>query len=421
VRVHLVPDIAPDGEVNGVYSLVIDVDEDHRLREALTEQEARLRFFAENIPGPIAVVDRDLNYIFANKHFQRIRGLPAEAIVGRPVVEVIGEEELAQFVTPYLERLRRGEMCSYERTVGPAGAVARWHLVRLVPIMAGDGAFGGYYVVATDVHETKLAQEQLRESEAQLRLYTDNIPDAVAYLDSNRVIRFVNKHFAEQRGVSADEIVGKTTAEALGAETAAWIAERTQRVFDRGEVATYERTFTMHGRGEVAPREGGAALRRVGAARARHVRGRARHQRSPARCTRSSRRARRSCASSPRTSRVDLLHRPRARLHLREQPVPRHARHHARVRARQAPRRGVLAKVMDELAPHLERVLLGEERIYERTIRVPTARTVGSASGCRQGATPLAWSVATTSSPPTSTTSSARRRSSRRRNGSCAR
>jgi diguanylate cyclase (GGDEF)-like protein/PAS domain S-box-containing protein len=247
VRVHLVPDVGSDGEVHGVYSLVIDVHDDHELREAVQRQEARLRFFAENIPGPIALVDKNLNYIFANKPFQRIRGLPLDRIVVHPVREVIGDDEFARFVEPYLEALRRGESCSYERTVGPPGAEPRWHLLRLTPIMDAEGGFNGYYVVGSDIHDIKIAEDRRRESEAQLRLYTDNIPDAVAYLDRNRVIRFVNKHFADQRGVTVESMVGKTTAQALGEDVAAWIRERTQKVFDQGEVATYERLVPLPG------------------------------------------------------------------------------------------------------------------------------------------------------------------------------
>ena len=112
-----------------------------------------------------------------------------------------------------------------------------------------------------DIHDIKLAQERLAAQEAQLRLYTDNIPDAVAYLDRNRRILFANRHFAQQRGATPTEIIGRTTAEVMGPETAAWIAERTQKVLDRGETATYERVTTMpDGTQALVAREGGAAL-----------------------------------------------------------------------------------------------------------------------------------------------------------------
>jgi diguanylate cyclase (GGDEF)-like protein/PAS domain S-box-containing protein len=372
VRVHLVPDVGPDGEVNGVYSLVIDVDDDHRLREALTAQEARLRFFAENIPGPIAVVDGALDYVFANKHFQRLRGVPLDAIVGHPVREVLGEAEFEQYVAPYLERLKRGEACSYERTVGPPGVEPRWHLVRLVPITAADGGFGGYYVVATDVHETKLAQEQLREREAQLRLYTDNIPDAVAYLDRNRVIRFVNKHFADQRGVRAEDMVGHTTAEVMGEETASWIAARTERVFEHGEVVTYERLITtpqgeqrwLHVKAVPHFDDDGKTVRGMYVVAHDISEVRDVHEKLAAR----EEELRFFAENIPESICYIDLERGCTFVNNQFLATRGISRDYA---LGKFPEQVYSPDVMRELGPHLERVLLGEERVYERSVPTP--------------------------------------------------
>jgi diguanylate cyclase (GGDEF)-like protein/PAS domain S-box-containing protein len=246
IRVHLIPDVGGDGEVRGAYSLVIDVDHDHRMREALERQEAQLRYLAENIPGPIAVVDRDFRYVFANKVFQRQRGVRLEEVVGRHVRDVLGADLAAKYFDPFLERLNRGEPCSFERKVGPQGGEQRWHLVNLAPIMDARGAFNGCYIVASDIHDIKMGEERLRAQQVQLRLFTDNIPDAVAYFDRERRIRFANRKFAMLRGfATAEEVIGKTTVETVGPEVAAWIAQRTQKVLDRGEVATYERLTPM--------------------------------------------------------------------------------------------------------------------------------------------------------------------------------
>src|SRR5688572_24142226 len=247
VRVHLVPDVETDGRVKGLYSLMIDVDRDHRLREALERQQAQLRHFAENIPGPVAVVDAEFRYLFVNKHFERLYGRSLEDLRNQRVPEVIGAERAARYFEPYIERLRRGEVCTYERLITPPEGEARWYLVRLVPIIDDAGRFGGYYVVGSDIHDIKLAQERLAAKEAQLRLYTDNIPDAVAYLNRERRIVFANRHFAAQRGAAPGEVVGKTTAEFLGPDLATWIAQRTQRVFDHGETVTYERVAQLPG------------------------------------------------------------------------------------------------------------------------------------------------------------------------------
>ncbi len=249
IRGHMIPDRDSSGAVVGVLIVLLDIEQDHQLRRAVEAKEAQLRSFAQNIPGPIAVVDQNFRYVFANRMFEESRGLPLEKIVGRRVDEVLGAEASAEFFAPYVDRLKRGETCTHERLVGAPGEPERWHQVQLAPIMVpmedGSRRFNGYYIVSSDIHDIKVAQEKLAAQEAQLRLYTDNIPDSVAYLDRNRRFLFANRHFAEQRGTTVDRIIGRTTEEVLGRELSTWIAERTQRVFDRGETATYERIVTL--------------------------------------------------------------------------------------------------------------------------------------------------------------------------------
>jgi diguanylate cyclase (GGDEF)-like protein/PAS domain S-box-containing protein len=244
IRVHLIPDVADDGAVRGIYSVVVDIDQDQKLRYALVAQEEKLRFFTDNIPEAIAWLDPDFRYRFANKVFATIRGQNETGIVGNTVADVLGEDAAKQYFEPYIEALRRGETCSYERLVGPPGGEGRWLLVRLVPQMTPDGTFEGLYVVSSDIHDIKLAQERLAHQEAQLRLFTDNIPDSVAYLDPERRYVFVNRTFAEQRGMSREHIIGRTSAEVLGQDAADELQPLVARV-QEGESVAYERLITL--------------------------------------------------------------------------------------------------------------------------------------------------------------------------------
>ncbi len=243
VRVALTPDVV-DGKVHGIFSVMIDIDDDKRLREALEQQERQLRFYAENIPEAIAFIDGESRYKFANKTYQRLRGQSADQILGLTTTEVMGAAAVAEAFDPYMEQLRRGETVTYERLAGNHGAERRWVLVRLVPWMDTAGKYGGCYVVGTDIHELKLARERLAEQEAKLRLYTDNIPVSVAYLDTARRYVFVNKTFLEVRGKRFEEVVGHTSAEVLGQAAADELEDMSSRVL-AGETATYERQMTL--------------------------------------------------------------------------------------------------------------------------------------------------------------------------------
>lgn len=188
-------------------------------------QEAQLRFFAENIPGPIAFVDADFRYRFANKVFLKLRGFASEDLVGRPVTEVLGPELSKQYFDPFVDRLRRGVACEYERLVGSTAVGPRWHLVRLVPIMGPEKRFDGYYIVGTDVHDIKSAQEKLRsaqqsveEKERQLREVIDAIPSPMVYCDADGCYRYVNKAFLDYIGLASTQVIGRTVRELLGEE-----------------------------------------------------------------------------------------------------------------------------------------------------------------------------------------------------------
>ena len=248
VRITLIPDRAADGKVEGLYSIVIDIEDDRRLREALERQERELRFYAENIPEAVAFIGADFRYQWVNKGFEKIRGEPAESIIGRTVQEVLGEAA-RDFFDPFVDRLRRGETCAYERLAGSPGGRGRWIRVRLVPLLDAAGEFGGYYVVGSDIHELKSAQEQLRAREEELRFFAENIPEAIVYVDLERGCTFVNNVFLATRGFTREWALGKFPEDVYPPELMESLAPQIDRV-KRGETARYERRIRIAPTGE---------------------------------------------------------------------------------------------------------------------------------------------------------------------------
>ena len=53
----------------------------------------------------------------------------------------------------------------------------------------------GLYCTEYDIHDLKLTEQALAAREEQLRLFTDNIPEPVVYLDADRRYAFVNEAF----------------------------------------------------------------------------------------------------------------------------------------------------------------------------------------------------------------------------------
>jgi PAS domain S-box-containing protein len=74
---------------------------------------------------------------------------------------------------------------------------------------------GGYVSTFTDITEHKRVEQALRESEHNVRVYTDNAPLMLSYLDKELHFRFANKSYLEYVRLPAEEVIGKRVDEVL--------------------------------------------------------------------------------------------------------------------------------------------------------------------------------------------------------------
>ena len=247
VRITLFPDREPGRKTGGAFAVINDIEDDVRIREALKSQESQLRLFADNIPGPIAYLDRSLKYTFVNQAFANWVCRPQAEIYGKTPYQVMPHDVNA-FLRPIIKRALDGENVEYERVGASADGKRRWMHGRIAPDLDAAGKVRGLYCTEYDIHDLKLTEQALAAREEQLRLFTDNIPEPVVYVDLDRHYTFVNDAFVTLVGISRDEIIGKSVADVLGPEA----FEFQQPFIDRaarGESVTYEReTVDVNGR-----------------------------------------------------------------------------------------------------------------------------------------------------------------------------
>ena len=185
VRISLFPDREPGGRTGGAFVVINDIEDDIRIREALKAQEAQLRLFADNIPGPIAYLDKSLRYTFVNQAFANWACRPQEQIYGKTPYEVMPSDVTA-FLRPIIKRAQEGENVEYERVGVSVDNQRRWMHGRIAPDLDGTGKVRGLYCTEYDIHDLKLTEQALATREEQLRLFTDNIPEPVVYVDRSR-------------------------------------------------------------------------------------------------------------------------------------------------------------------------------------------------------------------------------------------
>src|SRR5258708_38686540 len=87
------------------------------------------------------------------------------------------------------------------------------------PLPSSEGTVGKVNTLMAEHRETASPQtpeDLLRDSERQLRLVAGNGPVAIAHCDTEARYKLVNKHYAEGRGLTPEQVAGKRIPEAVG-------------------------------------------------------------------------------------------------------------------------------------------------------------------------------------------------------------
>jgi PAS domain S-box-containing protein len=107
------------------------------------------------------------------------------------------------------------------------------------------GKVRGLYCTEYDIHDLKSTEQALATREEQLRLFTDNIPEPVVYLDADRKYAFVNESFLQLNGLDRDVVIGKPSEEVIGLDASEALKPFHDRAF-AGETLVYEGSSAYH-------------------------------------------------------------------------------------------------------------------------------------------------------------------------------
>jgi PAS domain S-box-containing protein len=236
------PDFDEQGEVIGTYGVSVDITELKRAEIEAHENEQRLKLITDNVAAAIVYFDAAQRYQFGNKAFEELHGVPVEQLIGKPVVEVVGEAGYRE-LQPYIEAALDGERQTFEQSrPTPDGSKRTFHSTYL-PEIGANGEVLGCYALLLDITERVNAERELLENEQRLRLITDNMPGHFIYFDTDMRYRLVNKGIEELFGKPREEIIGRHSREIQGDAIYDSLAPNIERVL-AGEQVNFEQRRT---------------------------------------------------------------------------------------------------------------------------------------------------------------------------------
>jgi diguanylate cyclase (GGDEF)-like protein/PAS domain S-box-containing protein len=115
----------------------------------LRQGSAMLQAIADAMPITVSVVDRDLHYRFANRHYWTL-GLDPANVVGQPLKAVL-DPAIYEMGLPYAAKALAGEATTFIWSRAGADGCERIFEQHFIPELGGDGKVKGFYSVGVDV------------------------------------------------------------------------------------------------------------------------------------------------------------------------------------------------------------------------------------------------------------------------------
>lgn len=167
--------ISRDGAGNPVRMMgsMFDVT-DHKLAEqALRDSERRFRSLIENASDAIAIIDGEGRFTFASDSYGTVLGFESSELVGRPVFDVVHEEDLAAVARAF-EQIATEAGGTIQVTLRCRHKDGGWRLLEArARNLLHDPAIGGIVSASRDITqqhalEAELVQAQKMEAMGQL-------------------------------------------------------------------------------------------------------------------------------------------------------------------------------------------------------------------------------------------------------------
>ena len=193
-----------------VQTVMRDITERRRGREALRQTEARLRMVVGSVSLIIFALDKDGVFTLSEGEGLKVLGLKSGEVVGQSVFDLYRDDPQV------LESVRRalaGEAFSTAVDVGELTFETRY-----TPLTDDAGTFVGVIGVATDITENRKAQQALRENEHRYRELFENANDIIYTHTLQGNFTSLNRAGQEITGYSREEAFHMNIADVLAPE-----------------------------------------------------------------------------------------------------------------------------------------------------------------------------------------------------------
>jgi PAS domain S-box-containing protein len=169
-----------------------------------SESKHLLHIF-DSIPSLIHTGRPDGYLDYFNQHWLEYLGIPIEALLGWKCTAVIHPEDVDDIVAKWRLSIASGEPFLHEARVRGANGEYRWRLHHKVAVHNEHGKIIKWYGSSIDIEERKIAEEKIREQEAELRQIVELMPQHIGVLAPDGSRLYANHTALEYFGITLEQ------------------------------------------------------------------------------------------------------------------------------------------------------------------------------------------------------------------------
>ena len=187
-----------------------DITDRRQTETALRQSEQRHRFILDSIPQKLVTTKPDGSVDYFNPQWMEYTGLTFEQIKDFGWKQFIHPDDVDEHVRGWLNATKTGEVYEHESRFRRADGEYRWHISRGVPMRDEAGQIVMWVGANTDIHDIKLIELALKDSEIRYRRLFETAKDGILILDTESGrITDANPFMSELLGYSHEHFLGK--------------------------------------------------------------------------------------------------------------------------------------------------------------------------------------------------------------------
>jgi len=146
-----------------------EVAERRKTEEALRDKEQSFRLVVDGIAGLVAIMTPAGQLEMVNRQILDYFGKGVEQLQSWATTDVVHPQDRDRVTSAWANSIRTGSVYDVDHRLLRADGEYRWFHARGLPLQDADGLAVRWYVLLTDIHDRKEAEERLRRSEADLQ------------------------------------------------------------------------------------------------------------------------------------------------------------------------------------------------------------------------------------------------------------